>query len=61
MDVRDDATDLKPDDVSLLYFERDGLDVRIHSLGFDEMGNVLNAPPGYRRFFLQEVNRSLGL
>ena len=61
MDVRDKATDLKPDDVSLLYFERDGLDVRIHSLGFDEMGNVLNAPPGYRRFFLQEVNRSLGL
>ena len=61
MDVRDNATDLKPDDVSLLYFERDGLDVRIHSLGFDEMGNVLNAPPGYRRFFLEEVNRSLGL
>ena len=61
MDVRDDATDLKPDDVSLLFFERDGLDVRIHSLGFDEMGNVLNAPPGYRRFFLEEVNRSLGL
>ena len=61
MDVRDRTTSLKPEDVSLLYFERTGLDVCIHSLRFDKLGNVLNAPPGYRQFFLKEVNRSLGL
>lgn len=61
MDVRDGTTDLKPEDVSLLYFERTGLDVCIHSLRFDQQGNVLDTPPGYRQFFLKEVNRSLGL
>lgn len=61
MDVRDGKTALNPEDVSVLYFERIGLDVQIHSLRFDEQGNVLNAPPGYRQFFLEEVNRSLGL
>ena len=54
MDVRDGTTGLKPEDVSLLYFERKGLSVCIHSLRFDELGNVLDAPPGYRRFFLEE-------
>ena len=43
MDVRDGESALKPDDVSILYFERDGLDVRIHSLYIDEDGNM-NAP-----------------
>ena len=61
MDVRDGTTKLNPEDVSLLYFERTGLDVRIHPLRFDQQGNVLGAPSGYRQFFLKEVNRSLGL
>ena len=61
MDVRDGTTDLKPEDVSLLYFERTGLEVRIHPIRFDKLGNVLDAPPGYRQFFLKEINRSLGL
>ena len=59
MDVRDEETKLKPEDVSILYFERDDLDVHIHSLRFDEEGNVLNAPPGYRQFFMEETRRSL--
>ena len=61
MEVRDKTTSLKPEDVSLLYFERTGLDICIHSLRFDKLGNVLNTPPGYRQFFLKEVNRSLGI
>ena len=61
MDVRDKKTNLKPEDVSILFFERTGLDVTIHSLGVDEQGNVLNAPQGYRQFFLDELNRSVGL
>ena len=32
MDVRDGSSKLKPEDVSILFFERGDLDVRIHSL-----------------------------
>ena len=59
MDVRDAETKLKPEDVSILFFERGDLDVRIHSLRFDEEGNVLDVPPSYRRFFMEETRRSL--
>ncbi len=61
MDVRDSATRLHANDVSLLFFERSGRDVRIHSLRFDEEGNVIGAPEGYRRFFMEETHRSVGL
>lgn len=61
MDVRDGATPLKPEDLSILYFERGDLDVRVHSLRVDQEGNILDAPNSYRRFFLQETRRSLGL
>ena len=59
LDVRDRRTKLKAEDVSILYFEHEDLDVRIHSMRIDEDGNVLNAPNGYRRFFTDELNRSL--
>ena len=59
MDVRDGATDLKPEDVSILFFERDDLDVRIHSIRLDEEGNVRGAPATYRKFFMEETRRSL--
>ena len=61
MDIRDSAAQLKPDDVSILFFERRDLDVHIHSLRLDEEGNVLGAPEGYRRFFIEETQKSLGL
>lgn len=60
MDVRDHKTNLTPDDVSILYFERDGLDVRIHSIRIDELGNIVGAPETYRRFFMEETARDLG-
>ena len=59
MDVRDGASELNPKDVSILFFERNELDVRIHSLGIDDQGNITGAPKGYRRFFMDEVRRSL--
>ncbi len=59
MDVRDGVSDLKSEDVSILFFERNELDVRIHSLGIDEQGNITGAPQGYRKFFMEEVRRSL--
>ena len=65
MDVRDNIsgnkTGLKPDDVSILFFERSGLDVHIHSLRIDEEGNIADAPQSYRKFFMEETTRSLGL
>ena len=61
MDVRDGRSKLTQSDVRILYFERDGLDVKIHELWWDENGNIENTPRSYRRFFLEEVNRSLGL
>ena len=71
MEVRDAEAGLKPAGVSLLYFERKGLGVKIHSLQFDSEGNVHPAPnergdipempDSYRRFFMEETRRSLGL
>jgi predicted ATPase len=58
MDVRDKKA-LRPQDVAVLFFERVGLDVHIHEIELDKMGNVLNAPATYRKFFLEEMMRSL--
>ena len=59
MDVRDGVAALKPSDVSILFFERNDLDVKIHSLEIDEEGNIVGAPDGYRSFFMEETSRSL--
>ncbi len=61
MEVRDGTAGLKPDDVSILFFERTDLDVRIHSLRIDELGNVVGAPDSYGQFFMEETTKSLGL
>ena len=52
--------DLKPKDVSILYFEPKRNSVQIHNLSLDKHGNLLNAPPGYRDFFARETDRLLG-
>ena len=59
MDVRDGKAKLKPEDVSILYFERGDLDVHIHSLSIDGEGNILGAPPSYGKFFMDEVKRTV--
>ena len=59
MDVRDGSTPLSAEQVSILYFERHGLEVRIHSLRIDDAGNVRDAPASYGRFFMDETERSL--
>ena len=61
MDVRDGASELKPEDVSILFFERNDLDVSIHSIRLDKLGNILDTPDNYRSFFMKETRRSLGL
>lgn len=58
MDVRDHKG-LSPDDVVILYFEREGTEVKIHPIRVDKQGNLIGVPPGYRRFFLEEERRFL--
>lgn len=61
MDVRDQKHGLKPEDISILYLEREGGEVQIHRLELDDLGNIVNAPPGYRRFILEEERKFLGI
>ena len=53
---------IKPDDVSILYFEpeKKGGSVKIHNIKMDEQGNLIDAPPGYRDFFMKESDKLLG-
>lgn len=51
---------IAPEDVSLIYLEPSGNSVRVHNIRFDEQANLLDAPSGYREFFLQESDKLLG-
>lgn len=57
--VRDGVVD--KNDISIIYFEPNGPSVNLHSLELDEDGDLLNCPPSYRQFFLNEVNRLIGI
>ena len=57
LDIRDKRTNLRADEVSILYFENEGRNVTIHSIRIDEKGKVLDSPEGYRRFFTDELKR----
>jgi len=59
MDVRDRKYALKPEDVSILFFERNDNEVHIHSIRIDDDGNVVGQPSSYREFFRNEVDRYL--
>jgi hypothetical protein len=59
MDVRDKK--IGCEDVSIIYFDRIGLDVRVHNINIDKYGNLVNVPEGYRQFFLDEEKRFLGI
>ena len=62
MDVRDKTTDLRAEDVSILYFEpNDDRDVTIHSLRIDDRATIIDPPDSYRQFFMDELRRSVGL
>ena len=51
---------IAPEDVSLIYLEPSGNSVRVRNIRFDEQANLLDAPNGYREFFLQESDKLLG-
>lgn len=51
---------IKPDDVSLIYFEPKRNIVNVHNIRFDKLGNMMEAPQGYRDFFLKESKSLMG-
>ena len=53
MSIRD-IDELTPEHVSLLFFERVGTNVKIHNLKLDDSGSLVDPPPSYRDFFLNE-------
>ena len=63
MDVRagNGSKALAACDVIILYFERLAGRATIHPIAIDDNGELVDVPPGYRRFFLDEERRLLGL
>lgn len=51
---------IRPEDVSLIYFEPKGRIVKVHNISFDKMANMIGDPPHYGEFFLKESKRLLG-
>ena len=51
---------IKPEDVSLIYLEPVGNQVKTHNICFDAQANMINVPDGYRDFFLKELDELLG-
>lgn len=51
---------LQPEDVSLIYFEPEGTKVKIDNIQFDNQANLIDEPPYFRNFFLNETHRLLG-
>jgi predicted ATPase len=61
MAIRDPRISIQADDVSLLFFENAKDGSRVHQLIFNERGDIVQPPPTYRRFFLDEQSRYLGI
>ena len=51
---------IRPEDVSLIYFEPRGRIVKVHNISFDKMADMVGDPPNYGEFFLKESKRLLG-
>ena len=45
---------IKPQQVSIIFFDKPLLETTIHHLSLDDNGNILDVPPSYRRFFFEE-------
>jgi hypothetical protein len=52
---------LKPEQVSLLYFERQKQGATIHNLELGPDGSIIDPPAGYRQFFMDEERRLLDI
>lgn len=54
--------DIDPDDLGIVYFDNsnDGASTILHDIRVDDQANLIDTPPGFRRFFLDETERLLG-
>jgi hypothetical protein len=52
---------IRATDIIVLYFERDRSEVKINPIQLDEDGDLINPPPSYRSFFLEEEGKFLGV
>ena len=51
---------IRPEDVSVIYFEPKRNIVKVHNISFDQDANLIGVPPHYRQFFLKESERLMG-
>ena len=58
IEIRNGA--IRPEEVSLIYLEPRGRDVRVHNISFDQTGDMVSMPNSYREFFMNEVTRLMG-
>ena len=56
------AGEVDPQDVGIVYFHRsdDGTSTTLHDIRLDDQANLVDAPVGFREFFLDETERLLG-
>lgn len=54
--------DVDPHDLGIVYFAPadDGGSTILHDVRVDDQANLINTPPGFRQFFLDEAERLLG-
>ena len=54
--------DIDPDDLGIVYFDRvnDGASTILHEIRVDDQANLIDTPPRFRQFFLDETERLLG-
>lgn len=50
---------LAPDDVAILFVDRQNNTSKFHDISLDKQGNLVNAPSGYRAFFEDEMQNLL--
>lgn len=51
---------ISPEEVSLIYLEQKGRNVKVHNICFDKRGDMVNIPTAYRDFFMKETVRLMG-
>ena len=54
--------EIDPRDLGIVYFEciDDGAATVLHEIRVDDQANLINPPPRFRQFFLDETERLLG-
>ena len=54
--------EVDPRDLGIVYFDRidDGASTILHDIRVDDQANLIDTPPRFRRFFLDETERLLG-